>query len=365
MKITYITKLLISDTDKNKVLDMLRAYQNCWNQCSKVKFNIPKNSIVDLHNNFYKHFRETNNLPAQLVVRAEQSVLSTYRTIKSNKHNIKSPSILKKISLRLDKRCFSYKNEILSLITLEKRVKCQFHKYAKLMEYLNRYKFCDPLIFERKGQICISLTFDIPEVLPQNKSCIGVDLGIRVPAATSEGNLYISKSFNKKKRQIRYLKSKLQSKGTRSAKRHKKRIGKKEHNINKNFVHNLTKKILTSTKADIIVIEQLKFDKKKNKFKKSNKLSQALFGKIGEVLTYKAPIFGKTVIQVSPAFTSQIDSFTGKKDGIRKGRRYYSSSGKIFDADISAANNIALRANHSVSPFYGTYGQAKVTRLNV
>lgn len=366
MHITYTTKLIFHDNDKIKIFDMLRAYQKCWNECSQVKFGIAKNSIIDLHRAFYKDYRNNNNFPAQLIIRAQHSVISAYKTIKSNKHKINSPPILKKLSIRLDKRCYSYKNQILSLKTLEKRVKCQIYQYSKLSEYFTKYRFCDPLIFEKNGEIYIDLTFDVPKILSQNKSCVGVDLGIRIPAATSEGNIYIAKHFNKRKRQIRYLKSKLKSKGTRSARKHLAKIGKKEQNLNKNFVHNLTKKIITDTKADTIVLENLKFDRTKAKFKKSNKLSQSCFYKIREVLTYKAPLLGdKTVITVSPAFTSQIDSFTKKKDGMRKGRRYYSTSGKVFDADCNAANNIALKANLPVSPFYGNYGQVTVTRLNV
>ena len=365
MKKTYVTRLVLSDDSKNQLIQMLQAATYCWNECSKVKYNIAKNSIVDLHAAFYSKFRESNkHIPSQLVIISENSVLSTYRTIKSNKHKITQPPEKKRLSVRLDKRTYSYANGIFSIISLKKRIKCSIYKYPKLNECF-QYKFCDPLLFERDGDIWMALTFEFPEIIPPNNLAIGVDLGIRIPAATSEGKLIISKSFNKRKRNLRYLKSKLKSKGTRSAKKHLKKINNKEHNINKNFVHSLTNEIL-KTKADTIVLENLKSIKvKKNKFKNFNKLSQVLFGKIREVLTYKAPSLGKMVIQVCPSFTSQIDSLTGKKDGIRRGRRYYSKSGQIYDADCNASNNIALKANLPVSLFCGTYGQATVTRLNV
>jgi len=71
------------------------------------------------------------------------------------------------------------------------------------------------------------------------------------------------------------------------------------------------------------------------------------------------------VITVCPSYTSQIDHRTGKKDGLRKGCRYYGTDGTIFHADINAAINIAIRSKHPVSQVGKanlTYGQAKVNR---
>lgn len=57
----------------------------------------------------------------------------------------------------------------------------------------------------------------------------------------------------------------------------------------------------------------------------------------------------------------QIDSQTDKKDGVRKGRRFYAKSGKIYDSDINGAINIGLRSKLPVSQTEKlTYGQANV-----
>jgi len=50
---------------------------------------------------------------------------------------------------------------------------------------------------------------------------------------------------------------------------------------------------------------------------------------------------GKTVTLVSPSYTSQRDSVTGKIEGERRGCRFYSKNGLIYDADVNAAINIA------------------------
>jgi IS605 OrfB family transposase len=365
-KLTYNTKLVFNSAeDKNKIIQMLESQRFAWNECSKVKFNIPTNSIVLLHGQFYTKFRQSQpEIPSQVVISAEQSVLSAYRSIKSNKQKLDKPPEKKKLSIRLDKRIYSYKNGIFSIISLEKRVKCSPYIYPKLQELISKYRFCDPLLFEKNGEIWICLTFDIPEILSQKKLALGIDLGCRVNAATSEGNLYIDKKFNGEKRKLRFNKRKLQSKSktSKSAKRHLKKLKRKEANKNKNFSHHLANKLIKDTKADTLVLENLKSLKvKKNKYENKNRISQVPIYQLKQILTYKALLNEKTVIEVCPSYTSQIDSQTGKKDGVRKGRRYYSKSGKIYDSDINGAINIGLRSKLPVSQTKNlTYGQANV-----
>lgn len=364
-KLTYNTRLVFqSDSDKDKIVCMLEKQRFTWNECSKVKFNIVKNSIIELHSAFYTNFRQSQpEIPSQVIISAEQSVLSTYRSIKSNKQKLDKPPEKKKLSIRLDKRTYSYKNGVFSIISLGKRVKCQPYLYPKLQELFSKYRFCDPLLFEKNGEIWICLTFDIPEILSQNKLAIGVDVGICNLAATSEGNLYQDKAFNGRKRKLRFNKRKLQSKSktSKSAKRKLKKLKRKERNINQNFSHHLANKIISDTKADTIVLENLKSIKvKKHKYQNKNRISQVPMFELRRILTYKALLNEKTVIVVSPSYTSQIDHRTGKLDGKRIGGRYIEKDGQLLHADVNAAANIALRSKLpcSISNYYAW--QAKV-----
>lgn len=364
-KLTYSTRLVFQiDSDKDKIVGMLEKQRLAWNECSKIKFNIPTNSIVLLHDQFYTKFRQSQpEIPSQVVISAEQSVLSAYRGIKSNKQKLDKPPEKKKLSIRLDKRTYSYKNRIFSIISLEKRVKCSPYIYPKLQELISKYRFCDPLLFEKNGEIWICLTFDIPEILSQNKLAIGVDLGICNLAATSEGNLYQDKQFNARKRKLRFNKRKLQSKSktSKSAKRKLKKLKHKEHNINQNFSHHLANKIISDTWADTIVLENLKSIKvKKHKYQNKNRISQVPTFELRRILTYKALLHNKQVITVSPAYTSQIDHRTGKLDGKRIGGRYIGKDDQVLHADVNAACNIGLRSKLpcSISNYYAW--QAKV-----
>jgi IS605 OrfB family transposase len=364
-KLTYNTRLVFqSDADKDKIVGMLERQRFAWNECSKVKFNIATNSIVLLHGQFYTKFRQSHpEIPSQVVISAEQSVLSAYRSIKSNKQKLNKPPEKKKLSIRLDKRTYSYKNGVFSIISLEKRIKCSPYIYPKLQELISKYRFCDPLLFEKNDEIWICLTFDIPEILSQNKLAVGVDIGICNLAATSEGNLYQDKRFNGRKRKLRFNKRKLQSKSkdSKSARQKLKKLKRKERNINQNFSHHLANKIISDTKADTIVLENLKSIKvKKHKYQNKNRISQVPMFELRRILTYKALLHNKQVITVSPAYTSQIDHRTGKLDGKRIGGRYTGKDGQILHADCNAACNIALRSKLpcSINDYYAW--QAKV-----
>lgn len=367
--VTYTTRLIFKrKSDHANVIKMLKASRLAWNECSKIKFKqVPKNSIVDLHAAFYRNFRNAHpTIPSTLVIAAEQSVLASYRSEKSCTKLSKIPHVKTKLSLRLTKNSFKNKNGVFSIIAMGPRIKCTPHLYPKLQDYLEQYTFCDPELFVRDSRVWISLTFKIPEKLPKQTLALGIDLGCRVNAATSEGNIYIDKKFNKEKRALRYLKRKLRSvadRGSKSAKKHLKKLWRKERNKNKNFTHHLCNKLIKDTIADVLVIENLKSIKVKKNYVNKNRISQVPFYQLKEFLTYKAPLKGKTVIEVCPSYTSQIDHQTEKKDGERKGRRYYSKSGKVYDSDINGAVNIGLRSKLPVSLYpkgYETYGQAKV-----
>ena len=216
--LTYNTKLIFSNpVEKQKLMEILEDQRFVVNECFKIAFDIRKSlNIVTLHSNFYKNFREKHpEIPSQIVIRGESEVLSTFKTIKSNKHKIEKPPVKTGLSSRLDKRLYT-------LISRDSMKLTTSNEYEKLTELLNKYKFCDPLIFTKGKEIFIALTFQIPETVPSSNLALGVDLGIRINAATSEGNLYVDKKFNSDKRKLRFNKRKLQtakSRRSRSARR--------------------------------------------------------------------------------------------------------------------------------------------------
>ena len=363
--ITYNTKLL-GDTDELKKL--LQMEQMVYNIASKEQFPEKTKSLVILHSKVYKNVRKSNpEIPSQVVIKAEQEVLSAYRSIKSNRHKITKPIVKTNLSMRLDKRLYSIPDTFsIRITTTGKRQTYKFVVYSRLKELIEKYPYQDPLIYENDGNVYICLSFENKQPQLKQRLALGVDLGIRRSAATSDGRLIIDKSFNERKRRLRHQKDQLKSKGTKSA-RHKLRFSlkRKERNQNKNQTYLISNSIL-KTEADTICLENLKsIKRKKNPYQNKHSISQVPLYELRRVITYKAENMGKTVTLVCPSYTSQRDNVSGKIEGERRGCRFYSKNGMIYDADINAAINIAKISKLPVSQTTRlTYGQVSVNRPN-
>jgi IS605 OrfB family transposase len=368
--LAYNTKLVFeSNEDRLKLLQTLELERDVFNYCSEIHYGSTKNSIVELHAKCYKSARTKFSAKAQIVIKAETSCLAAYRSVKSNKHKIDKPIRKKKLSMSFDGRLHRFDGKAFYFTTNDgKRVKATPVLYDKLPN-LSTTKFCDPKLFVRDGEIYISLMFKTEEPeLKKSQLALGVDLGIRRFAATSEGKLFIDKKYNKERRRIRYLKrclrAKLDTSKSKTAKKHLSKLSRKERNSSKNFVHNLTKRIL-DTKATTIAIEDINVNKlkgKKSRYQNKNRISQVAFAAVRTVLTYKAALLGKEVVCVNPAYTSQDDCVTGRRDGTRQGCRYYAKSGVVYDADVNAAVNIARKTKLPVSQKNLLDGQGVVIR---
>ncbi|MBO6030018.1 MAG: transposase, partial [Prevotella sp.] len=220
-----------------------------------------------------------------------------------------------------------------------------------------QYTTADPLIFMRDGRFFLAITFNVPDVPLYGDNCIGLDMGERRFAISSDGIMFHDMEYNMRRRKLRYLKRCLQKKGTKSARRHFSKLSIKEQNQSTDMCRKIANAVIQSTSASIIVMEDLsgikqKTSKSKEGFKRKShnrRMSQIPFYKFKQILSYKAPLYGKTVETVSPFMTSQTDCITGKKDGIRKNRRFYCKNGTILDADWNAAINIARKSKHPSS----------------
>lgn len=372
--LSYNTRLTekAGETNLPALRTLLEWHRLAFNEAAKQQFGEPKCSIVVLHSKTYRQFRQANpHIPAQVIIRGEQECLSAYRSIKSNKQKITAPIEKKRLSMRLDKRLYSHKKGdkySIGITTASGRKQFGFAIYPRLKELLDKYPHADPLIYKDDGGfLCISFTFDAKVEKLKQKLALGVDLGIRVAAACSDGRLIIDKKYNKEKRKLRYLKRQLQSCGTKSARRHLRKIRRKEANKARNQTHLLANEVL-KTSADTIALEDLKDIKARRKQLKphqnQNSIAQVPLAELRRVITYKAEHMGKTVVLVNPAYTSQDDSLTGKRDGVRQGRRYYAKSGLVYDADLNAARNIGIHSKLPVSLGNLLDGQAHVSVPN-
>lgn len=359
-EITYNIRLEFDNQkDYDFWLDMLCKQMDMYNFASNLVFDKKPNMMIkEYHDLLYNKIKEKFQVSSQAIIRTEKDILSTYRSIKSNKHKITSAPQKKSLSLRLDQRMYSnFNKESIRLISsqLHKRCIANLRLYPKVKELFDNYKTCDPLIFYKNNEFYLSVTFRIPDKVKQNEDILGLDLGCRRLVTTSAGDCILSKDFNRQKRKIRYLKRILNSKkkNSHSARTKIKKLSKKEHNISKQYIEKSVNFILKNTNKSIIVIEDLTKIKQTTKKKygtHNNRISQVPFYMFKQILSYKAPLYGKEVKTVNPYMTSQTDSQTGKWKGERRGCRFYTVDNNIYDADWNAAINIAKKSvKHPIS----------------
>ena len=360
--LTYNVKLKMTRDDFNTLHNLLEQAKLAYNECASYlrEANIPLD-IKSVHNAVYDWMRTKYALlPAQSIIRTYKEVLSALRSIKSNTHEDADTPERKNLAMRLDKRLYANLNkEGISLTGFQKghRKTFLFAMYDVVSRMFDKYLTSDPLIFIRNGEAFLSIPFQVPTLPLKGNKAVGIDMGMKRFAVTSDGFVFDDKKYKAKRRRIRHLKSTLKAKGTKSAKRKLKQLKRKETNLSDDFIMRMCGAIIKNTNADVLVVENLKGIKKKtskhkNCFKKkrhNNALSQVAISKFQFVLGYKAQLVGKRVETVSPTYTSQTDCRTNKRDGKRLGCRYVCSDGVVFDADWNAAINIVKRSKHPVS----------------
>jgi putative transposase len=143
----------------------------------------------------------------------------------------------------------------------------------------------------------------------------------------------------------------LQKKGTKSAKRHLKRVCHRQRRFRRDCDHVLSKQMVESVEPDAtIVMENLKDIRTRVTAKRGTATRRRMhswsFAQLKGFTEYKAEERGCTVAGVDPRHTSQMCSCCG--DVARTNRRSQSvfmcwQCGYQLNADLNAARNIAAR----------------------
>ena len=312
----------------------------------------------DLHKGTYKYLRlkYPKFSSAMLQTARDQAGEILKRTLKAdkklkykkNKRTLSKPIKQELSSIRYDRRCLSifFDKNILSINTVFGRMKVPL----KVAKYYNKYldwKYTNAQLILRKDNnyyINLQLNKEIPKKT-NNVDVLGIDLGIKKIAVTSDNIFYKSSHLKNVKGKYQKLKRDLQSKGTKSAKRRLKILSRKENRFVRDVNHCVSKKIV-NTKYNLFVLENLKHIR--SNVKTYNKKLNYMIGnwsffQLQSFINYKAERLGKNVIYIKPNYTSQQCS---KCSHTEKSNR----NGNIFhckkcdyelDADLNASRNIA------------------------
>lgn len=182
-------------------------------------------------------------------------------------------------------------------------------------------------------------------ILPTNGKEIGIDVGLKVFLADSDGNFVDNPRFFRKaekelrRKQRAFSRKKLRSKRRQKAKRQVQRVHKKVKNQRADFIKKLAKEYVDSN--GVIYVEALKIvNMVKNKYL-SKSISDASWNMFRQWLTFKAEEAGRKVIAVNPKNTSQI-CLCGEtvKKSLAVRVHKCSVCGLVIDRDTLAAKNV-------------------------
>ncbi len=203
----------------------------------------------------------------------------------------------------------------------------------------------------RQGKWWLHVVVDVPEpVVEKSPLVVGVDLGLNRPAVTSQRQFLGSPHWKEVDRCYFRIRRKLQSKGTKSAKKHLKKLSQKQMRFHRDADHVLSKRIVQNTPLGAtIVFENLTNIRERSDIGKSKKhdtkrrLHGWSFAQLYDFTVYKAQERGIRVGRIDPRHTSQTCSQCGYQH--RSNRRSQSffkcrSCGYSLNADLNAAKNI-------------------------
>jgi putative transposase len=202
----------------------------------------------------------------------------------------------------------------------------------------------------------VVVSLPAPEIAP-TEQVVGVDLGIVRPAVTSNNRFLGKRAWKAIEGKLFHLKRALQQKGTKSAKRHLKRVRHKQARFRRSNDHILSKQIVSTIEpGGTIVLENLTAIRKRSKIRKRTATSRRVhswsFAQLKRFIEYKAEERGCTVVAVDPRHTSQACSRCGqsaRNNRRSRGRFVCRSCGVELHADLNAARNIAAKYHASVA----------------
>ena len=211
--------------------------------------------------------------------------------------------------------------------------------------------YCATVSQEASGKYYVSLCCTDVDIkpLPKTGAAVGIDLGIKDLAITSDGVKYDNlHSYRRNLKKLARLQRQLsrKSKGSRNREKARVKIARlHEHIANQrnDAIHKMTTQLVRSN--DIICVEDLSSKNMMRNHKLALHISDAAWGEIRRQLGYKTDWYGKELVIIDRFFpSSQTCGCCGcrNKEVKNLGVRFWTcpQCGAFHDRDINAAQNI-------------------------
>ncbi len=361
-------KLLPDTATQAALRETLALCNQAANHTSRRAFTTGVNGKTSLQRLVYGELKAMG-LSAQPAIHVVRKVAGAYVTLKANvkagnygpegaKRRAKVESnpvrFRKDAAQPFDDRCLSWQVDAktVSIWTARGRSgRIPFVCSPAQLEMLRAHRRGESDLVFRGGTWYLYATCEVPEAETfEPEGFLGVDLGIANIATTSDGDRRVGRQLNQVRHRNRRLRSRLQKKGTKSAKRLLRKLSGREARFASDTNHRIAKSIVTEAERTCrgIALEDLGGIRERVRLRKPQRvtLHSWAFHQLGTFIAYKAQRCGVPVVYVDPAYTSQGCSSCGhidKRNRPDQATFACTSCGFAEHADVNAARNIAAR----------------------
>lgn len=350
---TVTCKLRVNEESAAALAETMALFNAVCNRLSDIAWKTKTFRAYDLHHVAYHTLRAEFGLPSQLTVRAIAKVADSYKTDRSIQH-VFGP----RGAVVYDARIFRLENlSSVSLTTTRGRLRFVMAHGGKQRAQLAEGATGEADLLFRDGNYYLAITVKTPEP-PKSETpggVLGVDLGIVELATDSEGASYSGVPIKSVRRRVRRIRRLLQAKGTKSAKRHLKKIKRKQSRFVRDTNHCIAKALvaIAVSRQKALALEDLTgIQQRGNGLNREMRwlLGNWAFADLGAKIQYKAAEVGIPVMFVDPRNTSRTCSRCGhceKANRKSQSRFLCLKCGFDVNADFNAACNVEARAAQS------------------
>jgi IS605 OrfB family transposase len=347
---TVRLKLVVDAAQGERLAHTVREYANAFNFAARAGWDARTTNGVKIHRMTYDAIREQTCLPSQLVISARMKAVEALKSVRERIRRGRKGECPRtdKPAIRFDARSYRLDWDGTARLTViggRIEVPVLFDIHSETFKGL-KTRSAD-LVRKAKGWFLhVVVEKEVPDVQETGK-VVGVDRGVKRPAVTSDGTFLGNPRWRSVEERLLALRRRLQGKGTRSAKRHLRRLNDRLARFRRDCDHVLSKRLVRSmSPGDTLVFEDLtgiRDNAKARGRENRRRLHSWSFARLGTFVSYKAALRGVKIAKVDPKDTSRRCPDCGLIDP--KNRRTQSTfrcvrCGYERNADLVAAWNI-------------------------
>lgn len=355
MKLIAQVRLYPTKEQAAFLLQTLEAANAVCNQISAYAWEHKVFRQYDLHQALYHALRASSGLSAQMMVRCNAKVSDAYKLDKATQRTFRS-----RAAIAYDDRILTWYTEHreVTIWSVGGRLRIPYKAGERQHELLKFRQGESDLVYRHEKWFLLAVC-DIPD--PDERdvdAALGVDLGVVNLATTSDGEWHTSAAIEKNRLKHQRLRRQLQRTGTKSARRHLRKLADKQARFQRDTNHVISKRIVSEAERTncLIGLEDLTHINQRTRVKGKEqraKHSNWSFAQLRGYITYKAKRAGISVMLVNPAYTSQrcfVCGHTERANRCSQSEFRCVECGYSNHSDHNAALNIAKLAWAAVKP---------------